>query len=118
MINKISNGLLSSHRNFFLFLYVVKGVQTDHYPGTQTNKNTIIIYPKIQHTKTQLHQYPSTIKPIINNSNITSIISKFQYYYILLTTDMRDLMRSPHSNLALNPWTQGITIVISLFRLR
>eukprot|EP01084_Bolivina_argentea_P237292 398824_1 len=100
----LPNRLLSWHRNFFLFLCVVKNTQPDHYPGTHTNKNTIIIRPKIQHTKTLKSTTNTTIKPMINNSNITLI-------------DMRDLMRSPHSNLALYPWTQGITFVISLFRL-
>eukprot|EP01084_Bolivina_argentea_P237293 398825_1 len=54
----LPNRLLSWHRNFFLFLCVVKNTQPDHYPGTHTNKNTIIIRPKIQHTKTLLSYVP------------------------------------------------------------
>eukprot|EP01084_Bolivina_argentea_P232477 391822_1 len=76
-MREMTNGLLSWHRNFFLFLCVVKGVQTDHYPGTHTNKNTSIIRPKIQNTKTQKHPTTQTIStskiPILSPYKYTTI---------------------------------------------
>eukprot|EP01084_Bolivina_argentea_P051174 94126_1 len=121
----MSNGLLSWHRNFFLFLSLLKERNVKRIVilaqkflfisicCTHTNKNTTIIRPKIQNTKTQkhptqtistskIHILSPTISPIQPSRSPTTTISP-SYINPTSSSPSKYPTTTPTKTLSINP---------------